>query len=140
MVATNKGTKITVRSRQRKRPPRRARIDAPPGTSLEELAAQARYVGSGEHKSCPSFAGPPKLRIADATACDPAFKDRHDELTQWLREGLAAGDIGAPWSVNFPRYVWVRREGECYEGHLTNPEQGWYNGYALQPEQVPDWL
>lgn len=115
-------------------------MQPPHGTSLDALASRAIYVGSNEHKSYPSPAGSPKLRMSDASKCDPAFKGQEDMLTEWLREGLRAGDIGAPWKIDFPRYVWVRQGDVCYEAYATNHQLGQYKGYPLDPNEVPDWL
>lgn len=110
----------------------------PEGVSLDALAARASYVGSSEHKSFPSFAGPPRLR-ADASKCDPAFTDA-DEITGWLRTAIQAGRIGAPWEGDFPRYVWHRLNEVTYEARLVNQELGQYKGYPLQPSELPEGL
>lgn len=116
----------------------RTRIAPPEGVDLAELATTVTYVGSPEHKAYPSFAGAPRPR-ADATLCDPAFKDPKP-LTTWLADGIRAGQIGAPWEKDYPRYVWLRVDGECYEARLVNAVQGQYKGYALSAEQTPDWV
>jgi len=92
-----------------------------------------------EHKRYPSFAGHPRPR-ADATLCDPRFKDPAP-LTQALSEGIRLGQIGAPWDVDFPRYVWVCIEDTWYEARLTNPLLGQYKGYALgADDDLPAWM
>lgn len=48
--------------------------------------------------------------------------------------------IGAPWMIDFPRYVWVRREGVCYEAYATNHELGQYKGYPMPQVDIPEWL
>lgn len=112
---------------------------APPlGTSLPELASRAEYVGSSEHKSYPSFAGPPKLR-ADASKCDPSLADG-SEITGWLRASINRGNVGAPWEGDFPRYVWRDDEGGLYEARLVNSELGQYTGYPLEPDEKPEGL
>jgi hypothetical protein len=106
---------------------------APPsGVDLVALAQTVRYVGSVEHKRYPSFAGHPRPR-ADATLCDPTFKDA-DELTSVLAGAMRDGAIGAPWEVDYPRYVWARMNGTWYEARLVNPVLGEYKGYALTAE------
>ena len=125
-----------MRAPKRKRPMRRTRFDPPDGTDLADLAETARYVGSAEHKSYPSFAGPPKLR-SDASRCDPELADQQ-ALSEWLRAGIVTGDIGAPWEGRYPRYVWYRREGTYYEGRLVNSELGEYKGYPLTAAEIPD--
>lgn len=112
----------------------------PDGVSLGSLASLASYVGSSEHKAYPSPAGPPKLRPADASACDPALKNEQEMLTGWLRDAIAQGHIGPPWKINFPRYAWVRRGDVCYEAYATNHELGQYKGYPMRPDEIPDWL
>jgi hypothetical protein len=102
------------------------------------VASRATYVGSGEHKSFPSFAGKPALR-ADASKCDPALGDP-EELTGWLREALMAGQVDATWEGGFPKYVWVVRGGICFEGRLVNSVQGHYKGYPLDETQWPRGL
>jgi hypothetical protein len=105
---------------------------------LQNLAERSSYVGSSEHKSCPSFAGAPRLR-ADASKCDPKFTDPV-ELTSWLREAIVSGSVGEPWEGDFPRYVWTRREGVVYEARLVNQELGQYKGYPLHRGEEPEGL
>jgi hypothetical protein len=118
---------------------RRVVVAPDPDVDLDRLAERCRYIGSPEHKSSPSFAGPPKLRQADATKCDPALKDSAELLTQWLRSAVRAGQIGA-WQGQFPKYAWYRVEGQCYEARLTNPGNGDYKGYALTDAECPDGI
>ncbi len=91
---------------------------------LSRIAERVSYVGSAEHKTAPSFAGRQSRLRADATKCDPALADPAladpAELTGWLRSAILAGTVGPPWEGDFPRYVWHRREGVCYEGRLVN--------------------
>jgi hypothetical protein len=116
--------------------------------SLVELAQRVSYVGSGEHKSFPSFAGQPRLR-ADASKCDPTFTDA-GEITGWLRQAIAGGNVGAPWEGDFPRYAWHRLaslgiawhrlDDAVYEARLVNQELGQYKGYPLDPSEWPEEL
>lgn len=106
--------------------------------SLPSLAARAVYVGSSEHKSRPSFAGPPKLR-ADASKCDPGLADVA-ELTTWLRASISDGHVGTPWEGDFPRYAWHKRGNVVYEARLVNQELGQYKGYPLEPGEEPEGL
>lgn len=124
---------VGMRSPGRRRPPRRQRCTPPPDVDLGHAAATARYIGSSEHKTAPSFAGPPRPR-ADASKCDPKLADA-EELTGWLREAIEKGNVGAPFEGAYPRYVWSRKEGVVYEGRLVNQELGQYKGYPLRPEE-----
>jgi hypothetical protein len=127
-----------MRAPRRHRPLRRTRCVPPEGADLQSLAATVRYVGSCEHKTYPSFAGPPKPR-ADASKCDPKLADA-DELTEWLRQAIVAGSVGAPWEGDYPRYVWHRQGDVMYEGRLVNQEQGHYKGYPLTADELPEGL
>ena len=100
------------------------------------LAERVTYVGSPEHKSYPSFAGPPMLR-ADASKCDPLLADR-ETLSGWLQKAVKEGMIGGQWEGAFPRYVWVLDDGTCYEGRLVNQELGQYKGYPLERHEWPE--
>lgn len=119
----------SMRAPKRRRPLRRTYAAPPSGVDLAELAGRVRYVGSSEHKTSPSFAGPPHPR-ADASKCDPKLTDA-EVLTTWLRAAVAAGRIGAPWEGDFPRYAWGTIDGVHYEGRLVNRDQGSYKGYPL---------
>ncbi len=127
-----------MRAPRRRRPPRRSLAKPPAGISLPELAERTSYVGSSEHKSCPSFAGPPRLR-ADASKCDPGLAEP-DELTSWLRRSIASGLVGDLWEGEFPRYVWCRQKDVIYEARLVNQELGQYKGYPLEPGEEPEGL
>lgn len=125
-----------MRSPKRQRPMRHEIVDPPADVDLHAVAQGARYVGSSEHKSFPSFAGPPKLR-ADASKCDPQLRDPR-VLTAWLRAGVEAGQIGAPWEGRFPRYVWYHAKDVYYEARLVNRITGTYKGYPIQASEFPE--
>lgn len=108
----------------------------PTGTDLVQLAGRTTYVGSAEHKSYPSPAGPARLR-SDASKCDAKIHGDLNRLTDWLREGIRDGQVGAPWHGGFPQYVWVQKNGVFYEGRLVNRVQGTYKGYPLKPDERP---
>lgn len=110
----------------------------PPGIDLDVVIGRVSYAGSPEHKTYPSFAGPPLPR-ADASKCDPKLADQA-ELTGWLREALTAGSFGGLWEGDFPRYVWCRRGDVVYEGRLVNSGLGEYKGYPLAPDEWPEGL
>lgn len=103
---------------------------------LDELAERTEYVGSAEHKSYPSPAGPPRLRV-DATKCDPQLHGNFDQLTTWLRRAMRRGAVGAPWEGDFPRWVWGRENGTWYEARQVVPGRGQYKGYAVQENELP---
>lgn len=127
-----------MRATKRKRAMRREQVEPPQGVDLAELALRASYEGSAEHKDYLSAAGPAKLRT-DATPCPRDLKDQ-GLLTEWLREAIRAGHIGAPWEDDFPRYAWVRKGERCFEARLSNRQAGIYKGYPMEPDEVPKWL
>lgn len=130
-----------MKAPKRKRPlPRTVSQTIPDGVNLQELARRVTYVGSPEHKTYPSSSGPPRLR-ADASKCDASFRDRVSEIQDCLREAVQARKVGDPWENDrFPRYVWGRLDGLCYEARLVNSACGEYKGYPLSAEEVPKGL
>ena len=120
-----------VRTPNRQRSQRRSLVAIPAGVDRAALIAAVRYVGSQEHKSYPSSAGPAVLR-SDATPCDHEIGSVED-FEAWLRAGIESGRTGAPWEGDpgYPRYVWFDEAGVCYEGRLVNRGLGQYKGYPL---------
>lgn len=112
----------------------------PNDTDLEALAKKVTYVGSPEHKRGPSFAGMAKPR-ADASKCPDALAGQLKKVIQWLRQAVAAGNVGGKWEQGFPRYVWFKEgDSNIYEGRLTNAAKGEYKGYPLARDEIPDFL
>ena len=128
-----------MRATKRKRPLARQVVNPPEGINLAQLAERACYVGSPEHKSAPSFAGPPKPR-GDASCCDQSLNQAQLKVNAWLKKALRRGAVGAPWEGDFPRYVWHRQGDVVFEARLTNREAGEYNGYPLLSDEWPDGL
>src|SRR5262245_16263998 len=126
-----------MRAPQRRRPHLRDRADLD-GRDMNKLSLRVRYVGSSEHKSYPSPAGPPRLR-SDATPC-PRNLATFGDLTEWLSQAVADGSVGAPWEGDFPRYAWVRNDLGCFEARLTNRQQGTFKVYPLRDDERPDWI
>jgi hypothetical protein len=127
-----------MRPPTRRRQPSRQRAAPPADADLALLAAAATYVWSAEHKDRYGPAGIARLR-SDATRCP---KDLTEEQVQaWLREGIAAGDVGGVWDDQpYPQLVWKRVQDTVYEGRVSNAVQGWYHGYPLDVTEWPRWL
>jgi hypothetical protein len=119
-----------MRPPQRKRPKPKSLSTPRPQEELDRAAAQASYVGSGEHKTAPVMGIQPKPRTATAAQCDPSLGDRQ-LLTTWLRASIRAGRVGAQWEDGFPRYVWHRADEQWYVGRLTNAGLGQYKGHPV---------
>lgn len=127
-----------MRKVKRHRPLSHARTSAPSGVDLAGLAEQATYVISTEHKDHLTEQGPGALR-PDATPCPRQIT--RDQAEAWLREALARGDVGAPWSDQpFPQYAWFRDGDRVFEARVTNVTLGAYKGYPLDPTEYPEWL
>lgn len=122
-----------MRAPRRHRPLRRSPGPVPSGIDLDDVVARVTYVGSGEHKTYPSFAGPPHPR-ADASKCDPSFADQN-ELTRWLQLAIREGRTSGHWEGDFPRYVWHQVEQVPYEARLVNRGLGQYKGYPMTPKE-----
>ena len=121
---------------KRRRPLPRRVAESPDLSALAECAACVQYVGSPEHKSFPSFAGPPRLR-ADASKCPTHLKDPA-AITDWLREAIKKGNVSGPGDAEtFPRYAWAYVDNVWFEARLVNQEQGTYKGYPLEPHETP---
>lgn len=102
--------------------------------SPESIAGKARYIGSAEHKSYPSLAGPPALR-SDATPCDQGIA--YDEIQIALREAIRRRCVGAVFEQGFPKYAWGWIEGRLYEARHINGPAGTYKGYLIESAEHP---
>ncbi len=125
-----------MRSPGRKRPMQRKQATAS-ADCLNRIAQRARYIGSPEHKTYPFGGRAPRPR-PDASLCEKAFAGREHEVSEWLRRAIREGRIGEPWDGDFPRYVWHRAEGVCYEARLVNAGLGEYKGWPLDEAECPD--
>ena len=126
-----------MRSQRHKRPRHRVITPWPDdGPIPEEVAAQARYVGSAEHKNYPSPAGHPALR-SDASRCDPRLGYYVVRFTQVLGDAIRRRCVGAIFEGNFPKYVWGWLDGRLYEARHINGPQGAYKAYPLEEVEFP---
>ena len=98
------------------------------------MASKARYVGSAEHKTYPSPAGPPALR-SDATPCDPQIA--FEEIQGVLKEAIRRGCVSAGFEQGFPKYALGWLQGQLYEARHINGPAGTYKGYPLQAVEYP---
>lgn len=105
-----------------------------PDTRLQQIAEQVRYVGSSEHKSYKSPAGPPRLR-SDATPCDKGVK--FSDINAVLTESVRRGCISSVLEQGFPKYVWGWIGDDLYEARHLNGNPGSYKGYKLEPPEYP---
>jgi hypothetical protein len=130
--------------KQRHMTPKRI-VRWPSSEPAATVAAQAAYIGSAEHKSHPSPAGPPKLRRNDASACDPRYVERGSDPVSFtpapttaLRAAIATSQT-SELVGRFPKYVWGVLDGVLYEARLVNHEAGTYKAYALKDDsELPD--
>lgn len=102
--------------------------------SPKATASKVRYVGSSEHKSHPSSAGPPALR-SDATPCDPAIEA--EAIDAVLKEAIRRRCTDARFEQGFPKYAWGWLDGDLYEARHINGPPGTYKGYRLKESEYP---
>lgn len=108
--------------------------DAP---APEELAAQARYRGSNEHKARPldpSYGFDPDLR-SDASRCDPSIA--RDRAEAALKAAIQHRCVSEQFEGRFPRYAWAWIGGRPYIARLINREAGDYKGWPIEELELP---
>ena len=127
-----------MRAPQR-RCPRRRTIYVPADANLDRLAGLVSYIGSVEHKDVPSCAGPPRLRVGDASCC-PLHTNDQEMVNGWLRSAIRRGATGGLWESGFPRYAWYVSENVVFEARLVNRGNGEYKGYPLDPDEWSDGI
>lgn len=109
--------------------------------NLEAAAAQATYVGSGEHKRFPNPLCDPHLRsdASDCDAVDATLSQNPARMTEWLRLAIRRGQVSPEFEGIFPRYVWARIPTtggtNVVEARLTNSGLGHYKGYFIDVDE-----
>ena len=101
---------------------------------LAQISIKASYVGSAEHKSYPSEAGPAQLR-SDATKCEH-FAD-FKGLTEQLRASIKDGIVSEIFESGFPKYVWGKMNNKIYEARHIGAPAGRYKGWSIEPASYP---
>jgi hypothetical protein len=102
----------------------------------EELAARARFEGSGKHKLEPrAFKLEPGRPDADDSFCDGHAGFSPDDMARipnLVVRGIRAGLIGHRDSRGDPTVLWtVDDNGWVYEARLTTATKAVYHGYPL---------
>lgn len=118
--------------------------------TLRQLAKQATYQGSVQHKDTMSFAGPPSPRAGathvgtanespDCMLCPRKWAWEQDAATELLRAAIERGQFSGNAGDVMPQYVWARDpvdKGIVYEARrLSYPENG-YKAYPLTALQT----
>jgi hypothetical protein len=128
--------------KRRRRVPPELTAEVPSGETLQAFAANARYLGSGEHKGAPWEDIRPNVKNADASKCPTWIKSR-GEATAMLRTGILAGNISAEQVGGMPQRVWYKGKKGVFEARLTDradPKSQKPAGYKAWPEEDPDNL
>ena len=107
-------------------------MPVPAEVDLKEVAQCVRYIGSQQHKDCPSMAGPAPRPYPSASICPSNLAHEAAKIQGWLATAILKGHTG-PWDRGFPKYVWHQVGEVLFEARLTNAEQGHYKGYPLEP-------
>lgn len=133
----------------RKPPPVAPKIQLAAGvlseSTLKQMASQATYEGSVQHKGGMSFAGSPAPRAgathvgaqfetADCMLCPNKWAWEKDAATDLLRSAIERGQFDVKSVSAMPQYVWARDPVDrkiVYEARrLSQPEHG-YKAYPL---------
>lgn len=118
----------------------------------EDLAAEAKYVGSPHHTDVPKFgigaaprsgatrveaADADKIKNPDCLLCPRKWVRRQKEVTELLQQALKAGNYVSEGPDKMPARLWVRDPEEhiVYEAKLCEPPKG-YKAYPLTSFQV----
>ncbi|QEH36314.1 hypothetical protein OJF2_48750 [Aquisphaera giovannonii] len=102
-----------------------------------EVAARISYVGSAQHKTYDSPAGPPAFK-ADKAKCDRYRREDWPLLRGALRDAILAGSLGE-FRGQFPSRAWAWINDVLHEARLTNPATGEYHGFPINdPRQYPE--
>ncbi len=119
-------------------------------STLKQMAAQATYEGSVQHKDGMSFAGSPapragathvstQLENPDCMLCPNKWAWKKDAATDLLRSAIERGQFDVRKGGAMPRYVWARDPADrkiVYEARrLTQPPHG-YKAYPLTALQT----
>lgn len=103
----------------------------------------ARYTGSGHHKSKPADYGfvPPVSPRSDKSLCDDLRPIPFREARSLFHSGICLGMISNPLEHGLPKYVWaVDDGGEAYEAKLGGDGRS-YHGYRLyRDERMRDYI
>ena len=127
---------------RRRRVPPELSVEVPSPEALRALAANARYLGSGEHKSGLWEDIRPSVKNADASKCPTSIQSR-EEATAMLQTGILAGNISAAQVGGMPQRVWYKGKRGVFEARLTDrsdPTSGKPAGYKAWPEEDPENL
>lgn len=117
-----------------------------PLTSVE--IAQAKYVGSAEHKSQAWWGGLPRAYVKkDGTASRPKKQktticplvsnaDR-ERATEWVRQALKGGSVRFyEGDKDFPKHIWYEdSNGQYWFGFCVNGVSGEYKGWPIEREE-----
>jgi hypothetical protein len=146
---------MTLRPKQmRKPPPLAPKIRPAAGvlseTTLKQMANQATYEGSVQHKDGMSFAGSPSPRAGathvgaqfetpDCMLCPHKWAWKKDAATDLLRSAIERGQFDVRSGSALPQYVWARDPVDrkiVYEARrLSHPQHG-YKAYPLTALQT----
>lgn len=129
------------------RRPKQAIVRQRSHEELVEVAGQACYVGSPEHKDRRWWGGLPSARQLPrgavgrpgkqtTTICPLTEPSDRDRATVWVQAAIRSGQCRFYSSVGrFPQKVWYEADGCIWMGSLTNPGKGEYKGWPIAEEE-----
>jgi hypothetical protein len=128
--------------KHRKKVPSELIKELPTAELLGQLAENAIYLGSEEHKRAPWEDLRPNIKSADASRCPTTIQSR-TEATAMLRAAIRAGNIDNDNVGGMPKRVWYKGPKGTFEARLTDrgdPKTGKPAGYKAWPEDDPEML
>lgn len=113
----------------------------------EDLALQARYVGSAEHKIQRWWGGKPagrqlpggkvgRMRKRVTTICPLSSAEDRSRATEWVRRAILAGQYKfVEADKRFPKKIWFEADGNVWFGFCVNSEAGDYKGWPIDESE-----
>lgn len=104
---------------------------------LENIATNAEYIGSNEHKNIRRETNP----RFDSSKCERAFNRpiTIEEANKWLKAAIREGHISSDTTHGFPKYVWSKINNVYFEARFItiDKQKGTYKGFPLLDTMVP---
>ena len=130
-----------------KRPPQRPQRTKLTNAQREELALEASYVGSPEHKNNRWWGGLPasqqlpggkvgRPRKQVTTICPLNSVEDKSRATEWVQSAIRAGQYKfLEADKRFPRKIWFQADDRVWFGSCINSESGEYKGWPIDENE-----
>ena len=130
-----------------KRKPERSKLTV---AQRRQLARDASYVGSGEHKTEGWWGGRPggrqlpggrigRPRKQTTTICPLMSEEDRERATEWVRRAISKGQYQfVEADKKYPKKIWLKVDGQIWYGLCINSESGQYKGWPIDEEERRD--